>query len=99
MPQPALMLSSRHALTHAVATPARSGLPGAQSAPGSVSGDSLSSESVVPVYSGDRLALCVGEVDINLENDPQFRHLSHQWNQAFERALREGSKELETDRP
>ncbi len=30
MPQPALMLSSRHALTHAVATPARSGFPGAQ---------------------------------------------------------------------
>ena len=30
---------------------------GAQSAPGSVSGDSLSSESTVPVYSGERLAL------------------------------------------
>ncbi len=30
MRQPALMLSSRHALTHDVATPARSGLPGAQ---------------------------------------------------------------------
>ena len=30
MPQPVLMLSSRHALTHDVATPARSGLPGAQ---------------------------------------------------------------------
>ena len=72
---------------------------GAQSAPGSVSGDSLSSESTVPVYSGERLALCVGEADINLEHDPQFRHLSHQWNQAFERALREGSKSLEpTDR-
>ena len=64
---------------------------GAQSAPGSVSGDSISSESAVPVYSGERLALCVGEADINLEHDPQFRHLSHQWNQAFERALREGS--------
>ena len=72
---------------------------GAQSAPGSVSGDSLSSESTVPVYSGERLALCVGEADINLEHDPQFRHLSHQWNQAFERALREGSKSLKpTDR-
>jgi hypothetical protein len=72
---------------------------GAQSAPGSVSGDSISSESVVPVYSGERLALCVGEADINLEHDPQFRHLSHQWNQAFERALREGSKSLKpTDR-
>jgi hypothetical protein len=72
---------------------------GAQSAPGSVSGDSISSESAVPVYSGERLALCVGEADINLEHDPQFRHLSHQWNQAFERALREGSKSLKpTDR-
>jgi hypothetical protein len=30
------------------------------------------------VYSGERLALCVGETDINLEHDPQFRHLSHQ---------------------
>ena len=39
------------------------------------------------MYSGDRLALCVGETDINLEHDPQFRHLSHQWNQAFERTL------------
>jgi hypothetical protein len=29
----------------------------AQSAPGSVSGDSISSESAVPVYSGERLAL------------------------------------------
>jgi len=47
----------------------------------SVSDDSNSSESVVPVYSGDRLALCVGETDINLEHDPQFRHLSHQLNQ------------------
>jgi hypothetical protein len=57
----------------------------AQSAPSSVSVDSKSSESTVPVYSGDRLALCVGEADINLEHDPQLRHLSHQWNQAFER--------------
>jgi hypothetical protein len=40
---------------------------GAQSAPGSVSGDSISSESTVPVYSGDRLALCVGEADTNLK--------------------------------
>ncbi len=39
----------------------------AQSAPGSVSGDSISSESAVPVYSGVRLALCVGEADINLK--------------------------------
>jgi hypothetical protein len=39
---------------------------GAQSTPGSVSGDSISSESaVVPVYSGESLALCVGEADIN----------------------------------
>jgi hypothetical protein len=60
---------------------------GAQSAPGSVSDDSNSSESAVPVHSGDRLALCVGEADINLEHDPQIRHLSHQWNQAFERVL------------
>ena len=37
---------------------------GAQSAPDSVSGDSLSSESTIPVYSGERLALCVGEADI-----------------------------------
>jgi hypothetical protein len=37
---------------------------------------------------------CVGEADINLEHDPQFRHLSHQWNQAFERALWEGSKSV-----
>ncbi len=51
------------------------------------------------MYSGDRLALCVGEADINLENDPQFRHLSHQWNQAFEWALKEGSKSVKpTDR-
>ncbi len=72
---------------------------GAQSAPDSVSGDSNSSESAVPVYSGDRLALCVGETDINLEHDPQFRHLSHKWNQAFERALKEGSKRVKpTDR-
>jgi hypothetical protein len=72
---------------------------GAQSAPGSVSGDSLSSDSTVPVYSGERLALCVGEPDVHLEHDPQFRHLSHQWNQAFERALREGSTSLKpTDR-
>jgi hypothetical protein len=40
---------------------------GAQSTPGSVSGDSISSESAVPVYSGVRLALCVGEADINLK--------------------------------
>jgi hypothetical protein len=40
---------------------------GVQSAPGSVSGDSISSESAVPVYSGDRLALCVGEADMNLK--------------------------------
>jgi hypothetical protein len=40
----------------------------------SVSGDSISSESVVPVYSGECLALCVVESDINLEHDPQFRH-------------------------
>jgi hypothetical protein len=72
---------------------------GAESAPGSVSGDSISSESAVPVYSGECLALCVGEADINVEHDPQFRHLSHQWNQAFERALREGSTSLKpTDR-
>ncbi len=71
----------------------------AKSALGSVSDDSNSSESVVPVYSGDRLTLCVGEVDINLEHDPQFCHLSHQWNQAFERALREGSTSVKpTDR-
>ena len=54
---------------------------GADSAPGSVSGDSLSSDTTVPVYSGDRLALCVGEADRNHENDPKLRHLSHQWNQ------------------
>jgi hypothetical protein len=65
----------------------------------SVSDDSNSSESVVPVYSGDRLALCVREEDINLEHDPQFCHLSHQWNQAFERVLREGSTSVKpTDR-
>ncbi len=64
-----------------------------------MSDDSNSSESVVPVHSGDHLAFCVGETDINLEHDPQFRHLSHQWNQAFERALREGSKSVKpTDR-
>jgi hypothetical protein len=39
---------------------------GADSAPGSVSGDSLSSDTTVPVYSGDRLALCVGKADRNL---------------------------------
>ena len=50
---------------------------GAQSTPINVSGDSNSSESAVPVYSGDRLALCVGEADINLKHHPQFRHLSH----------------------
>ena len=33
MPQPALMLSSRHALTYAVAAPARSGFPSAQVVP------------------------------------------------------------------
>ncbi len=71
---------------------------GAQSAPGSVSGDSISSESAVPVYSGERLALCVGEADINLEHDPHFRHLSHQWNQAFE-GVAGMFHELETDRP
>jgi hypothetical protein len=72
---------------------------GAQSGPGSVSGDSLSSESTVPVYSGERLALCVGEADINLEHDPQFRHLSHQWNQVFAEAFRSGSKTVNlTDR-
>ncbi len=43
---------------------------GAQSAPDSVSDDINSSESVVPVYSGDRLVLFVGEADINLEHDP-----------------------------
>jgi hypothetical protein len=35
---------------------------GAQSTPDNVSGDNISSESEVPVYSGDRFALCVGEV-------------------------------------
>jgi hypothetical protein len=40
---------------------------GAQSTPCSLSDDSISSESAVPVYSGDRLALCVGEGDINLK--------------------------------
>ena len=54
-----------------------------------------SSESTVPVYSGDRLELCAGEVDINLQHDPQFHHLS----QVFERALREGSTSVKpTDR-
>jgi hypothetical protein len=67
---------------------------GVQSAPGRVSGDNNLSESEVPVYSGDRLALCVGEADINLEHDPQFRHLSHQWNQTFGQALPEGSKSV-----
>jgi hypothetical protein len=72
---------------------------GAQSTPINVSGDSDSSESVVPVYSGDRLALCVGREDINLEHEPQFRHLSHQWNHAFERTLWEGSASVKpTDR-
>ena len=72
---------------------------GADSAPGSVSGDSLSSDTTVPVYSGDRLALCVGEADRNLENDPNLRHLSHQWNQVFEQAFRSGSKTVKlTDR-
>ena len=72
---------------------------GADSAPGSVSGDSLSSDTTVPVYSGDRLALCVGEADRNLENDPKLRHLSHQWNQVFAEAFRSGSKTVNlTDR-
>jgi hypothetical protein len=71
----------------------------AKPVPDSVSDDNNSSESAVPVYSGDRLALCVGEADINLKYDPQFRHLSHQWNQEFERTLREGSKSVKpTDR-
>ena len=42
---------------------------GAESAPDSVRGDSLSSDTTVPVYSGDCLALCVGETDRDLEND------------------------------
>ena len=67
---------------------------GAQSAPGSVSGESISSESALPVYSGDRLALVVGDADLNLEHDPNFRHLSNQWNQAFEKVFREGSKSV-----
>ena len=72
---------------------------GVDSAPGSVSGDSLSSDTTVPVYSGDRLALCVGEADRNLENDPKLRHLSHQWNQVFAEAFRSGSKTVKpTDR-
>ena len=51
------------------------------------------------MYSGDRLALCVGEADNNLEHDPQFRHLPHQWNHTFERALREDSTSVKsTDR-
>ncbi len=70
---------------------------GAQSTPINVSGDSNSSESAVPVYSGDRLALCVGEEDINLEHEPQFCHLSHQWNHVFERGLVGGFCECETD--
>ena len=41
-----------------------------QSAPGIVSGDSFLSGTTVPVYSVERLALCVGEVDHNLEHDP-----------------------------
>ena len=42
---------------------------GADSSPDSVSGDcdSLSSDTTVPVYSGDHLALCVGETDRNLD--------------------------------
>ena len=68
---------------------------GAQSAPGSVSGESISSESALPVYSGDRLALVVGDADLNLEHDPNFRHLSDQWNQVFEKVFREGSKSVE----
>jgi hypothetical protein len=35
--------------------------------------------------------ILVGEEDINLEHDSQFHNLSHQWNQSFERVLREGS--------
>ena len=63
------------------------------------SGLSLSSDTTVPVYSGDRLALCVGEADRNLENDPTLRHLSHQWNQVFAEAFRSGSKTVNlTDR-
>ena len=51
------------------------------------------------MYSGDRLALCVGEADRNLENDPKLRHLSHQWSQVFEQAFRSGSKTVKlTDR-
>ncbi len=61
---------------------------GPDSAPDSVSGDSLSSDTTVPVYSGDRLALCVGETDRNLKNDPKLHHLSHQWNQVFEQVFR-----------
>ena len=67
---------------------------GAQSTPGSVSGESISSESVLPVYSVDRLALVVGDTDLNLEHDPNFLHLSNQWNQAFEKVFREGSKSV-----
>ena len=40
---------------------------GTESVPDSVSGDSFSYDTVVPVYSGERLALCVGEADHNLE--------------------------------
>jgi hypothetical protein len=72
---------------------------GADSALVSVSGDSLSSDTTVPVYSGDRLALCVEETDRNLENDPELRHLSHQWNQVFAEVFRSGSKTVKlTDR-
>ena len=39
---------------------------GEQSTQGSVSGESISSESALPVYSGDRLALVVGDADLNL---------------------------------
>ena len=67
---------------------------GAQSTPGSVSGESNSAESALPVYSGDRLALVVGDADLNLEHDPNYRHLSNQWNQAFEKVFREGSKSV-----
>ena len=63
-----------------------------ESVPDSVSGDNFSSDTTVPVYSGDRLPLCVCEDDRNLENDPQLRHLSHQWNQVFDRVFRVGSK-------
>ena len=52
--------------------PPGNGIRGAESAPGSVSGDRFSSDTIVPVYSGERLTLCVGEADRNLENDLSF---------------------------